>query len=100
MFWMLVSRIWSDWRGALHIVGPETVVRWHREGFRRHWTRKCRKRGRPPIDPKIRVLIRRMCEAKRPLAWTTWRNISYAIGTENSARSSADKSRLPDYGKF
>lgn len=42
---------------------PETVIRWHREGFRRHWTAKCRKRGRPPIDPQIRVLIRRMCEA-------------------------------------
>ncbi len=39
------------------------MVRWHREGFRRHWTRKCRKRGRPRIDPKIRILIRRMCEA-------------------------------------
>jgi len=62
-FWTLVSRLWPQWRDALHIVRPEIVIRWHREGFRRHWMRKCRKRGRPPIDPKIRALIRRMCEA-------------------------------------
>ena len=62
-FWMLISKIWPRWREVLHVVRPETVIRWHREGFRRHWTRKCRKVGRPPIDPKIRSLIRRMCEA-------------------------------------
>lgn len=62
-FWMLVSRLWPRWRDALHLVRPETVIRWHREGFRYHWARKCMKRGRPPIDPKIRALIRRICEA-------------------------------------
>lgn len=62
-FWVLVSRIWPRWRDVLHVVRPETVIRWHREGFRRHWTAKCRKRGRPPIDPQIRALIQRMCEA-------------------------------------
>jgi hypothetical protein len=62
-FWLLISRIWPRWRDVLLIVRPETVIKWHREGFRRHWTAKCRKRGRPPIDPQIRVLIRRMCEA-------------------------------------
>ncbi len=62
-FWILISKVWSRWRDTLHIVRPETVIRWHREGFRRHWTRKCRKRGRPPIDPKIRGLIWRMCES-------------------------------------
>ena len=62
-FWVLISRNWPRWRDVLHIVRPETVIRWHREGFRRHWTAKCRKRGRPPIDPKIRALIRRMCDA-------------------------------------
>ena len=62
-FWVLISRIWPRWRNILDIVRPETVVRWHREGFRRHWAVKCRRRGRPPIDPQIRALIRRMCEA-------------------------------------
>ena len=59
-FWVLVSRLWPRWRDALHIVRPETVIRWHREGFRRHWARKCRSKGRPVLDPKVRELIRRM----------------------------------------
>jgi putative transposase len=62
-FWVFVSKLWPRWRDALHIVRPETVIRWHREGFRRHWTRKCRKKGRPELDPKIRLLIRRMSQA-------------------------------------
>lgn len=61
--WVLISSLWPKWRDALHIVRPETVIRWHREGFRRHWTRKCRKKGRPELDPKIRLLIKRMSQA-------------------------------------
>lgn len=63
VFWVFSSKIWSHWRGSLHIVRPETVIRWHRGGFRRYWARKCRSRGRPPTDSKIRNLIRRMCQA-------------------------------------
>ena len=59
-FWVLVSTVWPRWRNALHIAKPATVIRWHREGFRRHWIRKCRKKGRPELDPKIRLLIQRM----------------------------------------
>ena len=62
-FWVVLSRCWSDWRAALHIVQPETVVRWHRQGFRYYWRWKSRGVGRPKIDPEIRVLIRRMCRA-------------------------------------
>ena len=62
-FWVLDYRVWPRWRDALHIVKPETVVRWHREGFRRRWARKCRKKGRPELDPKIRLLIKRMSQA-------------------------------------
>jgi hypothetical protein len=65
-FWVLISKIWPRWRDVLHIVQPETVIRWHREGFRRHWTRKCRKRGRPPIEPRIRALIRLSLLKSRP----------------------------------
>ena len=65
VFWVLLFRIWKDWRRALVIVKPETVTRWHRSGFKRYWTWKSRKRGpgRPVIDPDIRTLIRTMCEA-------------------------------------
>ncbi len=62
-FWVLLSRIWSDWHASLHIVKPETVVRWHRQGFRYYWRWKSRHRGRPEADPEIRELIRRMCRA-------------------------------------
>lgn len=62
-FWVLVSKLWPKWRGALHIVRPETVIRWHREGSRRHWARKCRRKGRPGLDPEIRLLIQQMSHA-------------------------------------
>ncbi len=34
-FWVLLQRVWTDWDRVLVIVKPETVVRWHRAGFRR-----------------------------------------------------------------
>jgi putative transposase len=63
LFWVRLSRIWSDWRSALAIVKPETVVAWHRAGFRLFWTWKVRRgqRGRPLISREIRDLIRQMC---------------------------------------
>ena len=63
LFWVVMSQVWVDWRESLHIVQPETVVRWHRQGFRYYWHWKSRRRGRPRIDPEIRHLIRRMCRA-------------------------------------
>jgi len=63
-FWVLVSRLWSGWRDAVHVVQPGTVVRWHRQGFRYYWRWKSRGRGRPKIDAEIGDLIRRMCRAK------------------------------------
>jgi hypothetical protein len=46
---------------VLTIIRPETLLRWHRAGFRRYWRWKSRPlRGRPPIDMELRVLIRRM----------------------------------------
>lgn len=61
--WMLVLKLWPGWREALQIIRPETVIRWHRQGFRRHWARKCRRKGRPVLDPRIRALIRRISQA-------------------------------------
>ena len=46
---------------AITIVRPETLVRWHRAGFRRYWRWKSRSLGgRPKIAPDLRALIRRM----------------------------------------
>src|SRR5467141_1113867 len=63
LLWVWLSRIWSDWRSALAIVKPETVVSWHRKGFRLFWTWKVRhgQPGRPVISREVRDLIRRMC---------------------------------------
>ena len=63
LLWVWLSRIWRDWRSALAIVKPETVVAWHRAGFRLFWTWKVRRGqpGRPLISSEVRDLIRRMC---------------------------------------
>ena len=63
LFWVVLSRIWSGWQDSLHVVQPETVLRWHRQGFRYYWRWKSRHRGRPKADSEIRALIRRMCLA-------------------------------------
>ena len=59
VFWVLLSRWWRDWRSALVIVKPDTVVGWHRRRFRLYWRWKSRG-GRPKVDPQVRTLIRRM----------------------------------------
>ena len=61
LLWVWLSRVWADWRSALVIVKPETVIAWHRKAFRRFWTWKIRrgKPGRPPVPREVRDLIRR-----------------------------------------
>ena len=63
IFWVWLSRVWSNWRSVLVIVQPETVVRWHQQGFKLFWRWKSRssKPGRPNIDAELRQLICRMC---------------------------------------
>ena len=62
VFWVILSCLWPGWRHALVIVRPETVIGWHRKGFRLFWTWKSRrgKPGRPPVSREIRYLVRRM----------------------------------------
>jgi hypothetical protein len=60
-FWVALSRLWTSWPHALILVKPETVIGWHRKGFKLFWTWKSRTRGgRPRIDTEIQTLIRRM----------------------------------------
>jgi hypothetical protein len=62
--WVVLSRLWTEWRTALVIVQPETVIAWHRRGFRIWWTWKSRRRmGRPTVHTDIRTLIRTMAQA-------------------------------------
>ena len=67
LFWMALARLWAGWRDALVIVQPATVVRWHRERFRRFWAGLSRgrggMRGRPAVSSEIRRLIKQMASA-------------------------------------
>ena len=63
LFWLFLRRFWSGWKQALLVVTPETVVRWHRAGFRWYWMliSKVRKPlGRTPISQEVRDLIFQM----------------------------------------
>src|SRR5213078_522918 len=59
LVWM--TRLWPSLIGAAQVVQPETILRWHRAGWKAFWRWKSRKRaGRPKIDRGLRDLIRRM----------------------------------------
>jgi transposase InsO family protein len=60
IFWVWLSKLWRGWRSALVVVQPDTVVRWHRRGFRLYWRWKSRRNGRPKIETEVRALIRRV----------------------------------------
>jgi hypothetical protein len=63
LFWVILRRFWSRWRETLILVQPETVVRWHRAGFKLYWTWLSRPRvraGRKGVSVELRELIFRM----------------------------------------
>ncbi|WP_320041562.1 integrase [uncultured Desulfobacter sp.] len=63
LFWVLLSRIWTPWRKSLIIVKSDTVVYWHRKGFKLFWKFKSKGPGRPQVSREIRDLVRRMAAA-------------------------------------
>jgi len=65
LLWVMLSRLWAQWRRALVIVKPETVIAWQRKGFRLYWRWQSRagKTGRPCVSLEIRELIRQMSTA-------------------------------------
>ena len=69
LFWVVLSRWFSAWHSWLAIVKPETVIAWHRRGFRLFWRWKSRggDPGRPTIPRDVIALIRRM--AKENVTW-------------------------------
>ena len=58
---VLLSRFFA-WKDALVLVKPETLIRWHRKGFRLFWRWKSKKRGRPRLPIELQNLIRQMAE--------------------------------------
>lgn len=68
LFWALLCCIWSGWKRAILIVQPETVIRWHRAGFKLYWKWFSRKQavvGRKPTSRKLRELIFRIVAENR-----------------------------------
>ena len=65
LFWIWLSQRWARWRETLNLVRPETVIRWHRQGFRAFWNWKSRRgrTGRPPVDCEVAKLVRTMALA-------------------------------------
>src|SRR5882762_2212311 len=65
LFWMLLANAWEDWRTALIVVHPDTVVRWHRQWLRRQWTRRSARgrSGRPGTPATIRTLVMKIAAA-------------------------------------
>jgi len=62
LFWVVIRKIWTNWSEAVILVQPETVVSWHRAGYRLFWTWRSRQLrvGRPKVAEEVRDLIRRM----------------------------------------
>src|SRR5438876_11775536 len=64
LVWM--TRVWPSLLGLARVVQPDTIVRWHRAGFRAYWRWKSRNRvGRPKVSIELRTLIGEMSRANR-----------------------------------
>src|SRR3954447_12149324 len=103
MIFVCLYRIAPRILDALTIVEPETVVRWHRAGFRSFWRWKSRRRaGRPSVPPEIRRLIRKISLAN-PL-WGATRihgellKLGIDVGQTSVAKYMARRRRPPSQG--
>jgi len=65
LLWIWLAQNWRKWKAHLFIVQPDTLTRWHREGFRLFWKWKSRwqKPGRKPVESELRQLIGEMSRA-------------------------------------
>ncbi|MGA2916629.1 MAG: integrase core domain-containing protein [Sedimentisphaerales bacterium] len=63
-----ISKLWNNWKSALIIVKPETLIGWHKKGFKFFWRWKSRRTGRPLIDWELIKFIRKL--QKENITWT------------------------------
>lgn len=62
-FFVIMKTIFNRWRESLIIIKPETVIKWHRKGFKLYWRWKCRNSGgRPKIPQEQITLIKKMAK--------------------------------------
>ena len=89
LFWIWLYRIWPGCLETLIVFKADTLVRWHRQGFRLYWTWKCRRGrgGRPPVSREVRALIR-----------PSWLHLTSASVNNGLPRLLAARRRLPPEG--
>ena len=77
LFWVTLRRMWPKWSDVLLLVKPETVIKWHRAGFRKYWTWLSRRKrtGRLSVSRGLRELILHL-PAENP----TWGAPSFSRG--------------------
>ena len=104
LFWTALRRCWSRWLDVLVIVKPETVIGWHRAGFRLYWRWRSRsRRGRPTITEEIHGLIRRLAEENRdwgaPKIHGELQKLGFVVSERSVARYLQRIRRRGDPGK-
>jgi hypothetical protein len=82
---VFLSRFTKFWKQALHIVQPDTLLRWHREMFRKYWRRKSQ--GKPKISPETIALIQEMAKENQLWGAERIRGELLKLGIEVSKRS-------------
>src|SRR5260370_39626381 len=98
-FWILACRWFSGWRRSLLIVRPETVVGWHRKGWKSYWRWRSRASGnnrRGPLSGQIRLLIRRMTLENALWGQRRIQAELARLGHKVSSRTVAKYMRRPD----
>jgi hypothetical protein len=98
LFWVILRRLWSGWEQVLILVQPETVVRWHRAGFKAYWAWLSRHRtcpGRKRISAELRELIFRMVAEIQPgvrhASTVSWRCLASMFPNEPSCAGCAER---------
>ena len=91
LFWTILRRCWSRWTEVLVLVKPETVVGWHRAGFRLFWRWRSRPLGgRPKITEETRVLIRQLAQGNQdwgpPKIHGELQKLGFAVSERSVAR--------------
>jgi hypothetical protein len=95
LFWVAVRRFWSGWQQSLIVVTPETVVRWHRAGFRLYWKLMSKVRrpvGRQSTSKEIQELIFRMVVENS--TWGAPRIGEPQVQLHTTAQSKAHRGRI------
>ena len=99
-FWVVLSKLWSRWTDVRLIVKPDTVVRWHRAGFRLFWRWKSRARtpAEGEVSHEVKALIRKMAKTNgwgAPRIHGELLKLGIDIGERSVSRHMPRKERKP-----